>query len=155
MKKLFATLLFLAVICVVACAAAWVGSVFFDHRSSSSNGTTHDWIHSQLELTGEQEAALAPVERGYREQRDTLERALHDANVALADAILADGKDSVRVHEAIEEIHSRMGDLQKVTIGHVFSMRGILTPDQYDRLLHLTAEALRRVDEDSEHGESH
>lgn len=155
MKKLFAALLFLAVIGAAACTAAWFGSVLFDRRHHPSQETAHDWVHSQLELTDEQDAALIPIERDYHGRRDGLERALHEANVALAEAILADGRDSDRVHAAIEEIHSRMGDLQKVTISHVFSMRDVLTPEQYDRLLHLTAEALRGVNGDSDHVDSH
>ena len=35
-----------------------------------------------------------------------------------------------KVASAIEDVHERMGDLQKATIAHVFEMRTLLTPDQ-------------------------
>ena len=35
-----------------------------------------------------------------------------------------------RESAAIDEVHARMGDLQKATVRHVFDMREILDPDQ-------------------------
>jgi Spy/CpxP family protein refolding chaperone len=156
MKRLSSIALFLAVIVVVAAGAAGVGAMFFAKWNAPSRVVAHDWIHLELGLTADQEAALLPIESSYAERRDRLERALREANGALADAILADGRDSEGVHRAIEEIHSRMGDLQKETIGHVFEMRAVLTADQYDRLIALTAAALRDADAGTgEHGDSH
>ncbi len=156
MKRLPSIALFLAVIVLVAAGAAGIGATLFAKWREPSMVTAHDWVHSRLDLTAEQIAALDPIERAYDERRDQLARALQEANGLLADAIEADGRDSEGVHRAIEEIHSRMGDLQKETIGHVFEMRAVLTPDQYDQLIDLTAAALRDVDADTAgHAHSH
>ncbi|MGC1479364.1 MAG: periplasmic heavy metal sensor [Chthoniobacterales bacterium] len=153
MKKLPSFLLFLAIIVVVAACAAGVCVALYSRWQEPVPENAHDWVHSQLAMTEEQEAALVPIERRYREQRERLEHEMQLANDALADAILADGRESERVHDAIEQIHLHMGDLQKVTIAHVFEMREVLSPEQYDRLLKLTAGALRNIDAASEHGD--
>jgi len=51
-----------------------------------------------------------------------------------------------QVAAAIDDVHGRMGDLQKATVGHVFAMRALLKPEQkarFDRQvsLSLTGEA--------------
>ena len=43
---------------------------------------------------------------------------------------------------AIRSIHAAQAELQQATIDHVFEMRTALRPDQYDKLLNLTANAL-------------
>jgi Spy/CpxP family protein refolding chaperone len=106
----------------------------------------HDWIHSQLGLTAEEEKALEPIEQHYHERSRVLDDQMRAANSELAKAILEDGQDSPRVREAITKIHTTMGELQNVAIDHVFEMRGTLTPEQYQKLLHLTADALGNID---------
>lgn len=106
----------------------------------------HEWIHTQLELSAEQEKALEPIEQRYHERRHALEEQIHEANLELAKAILEDGHDSQRVRDAISKIHSTMGELQEAAVGHVFEMEKVLTPDQYKKLLHLTADALGNID---------
>ena len=64
----------------------------------------------------------------------------------LAEAIRSDGRDSDRVHAAIRKIHSNMGELQMFTIGHVFEMKEVLSPEQYQKLLNFTADALDNLD---------
>ncbi len=157
MKRIPSLILFFGLVVVVAaCAAGVCAWVCSQSQRPAPMMSAHDLIHTQLGLTDEQTAALEPIEESYAERRGGLERALDEANGALADAIVADGRDSEGVHRAIEEIHSRMGDLQKETIGHVFAMRAVLTPDQYDQLIALTAEALRGADTDTgEHAHSH
>ncbi len=155
MKRVPSIALFLAIIVLVAAGAAGIGATLFAKWREPSRVTAHEWVHTQLDLTAEQAAELVPIERSYDERRDRLAAALQRANGALADAILADAQDSENVSRAIEEIHLRMGDLQKETIGHVFEMKAVLTPDQYDRLIELTAAALRNVDADAgEHAHS-
>ncbi|MBE2203962.1 MAG: periplasmic heavy metal sensor [Chthoniobacterales bacterium] len=153
MKSLARLLPFLGLVVVVAAVSAgiclWVAPFV-----SLKERRTHDWVHSKLNLTADQERALKPIEEQYATERARLEQHLHMANVQLADVIQRDKQDSENVHRAIEEIHSRMGDLQKVTIGHIFEMRKVLTPEQYDELLRLTANALREGDESS-HDDEH
>lgn len=155
MKKLPSFLLLLAIVGIVAACAAAMGVTLYAKLCPTIRLISHDWVHSELGITAEQEKELAPIEQRYRTERERLERRMQAANVELADAILADGRDSERVHQAIEQIHKDMGDVQKVTIGHVFEMRAVLSPEQYDRLLKLTADALRNIDAASEHGAHH
>lgn len=112
--------------------------------------SAHDAIHSQLGLNAAQRKALEPLEKKYHEKRESLENQLALANKELAEAILADGKDSERVNACIGKIHARMGELQKVTISHVFEMREVLSPSQYQKLLKDTADALNNLD--AQHG---
>ena len=39
-----------------------------------------------------------------------------------------------------------MGKLQMLTIGHVFEMKEVLSPEQYQKLLSFTADALDTID---------
>ncbi|MBN8707994.1 MAG: hypothetical protein BGO12_12985 [Verrucomicrobia bacterium 61-8] len=142
MKKFQSVLLLLLAVFVVACVASCLAILITNKWQKPTAQNAHDWIHSQLAITAEQEKALEPIEKRYRDKRRDLEQRLLLANRELAEAILADGRDSTRVHDAIETIHADMGELQKVTIGHVFEMREVLTPEQYKKLLNLTANAL-------------
>jgi Spy/CpxP family protein refolding chaperone len=118
-------------------------------RSKALDHDAHNWIHSQLHLTDSQEKALEPIEARYHDKSKVLEEQMRSGNAELAKAILASGQDSAEVRAAIEKIHMAMGELQNITIGHVFEMRTVLTSEQYNKLLHLTADALCNLD--SEH----
>ena len=115
-------------------------------RMRPSHQDAHDWIHTQLGLTPQQIAALDTLEKPYHEKRSEFELALARANKELAEAIRSDGRDSDRVHAAIGKIHSNMGKLQMLTIGHVFEMKEVLSPEQYQKLLSFTADALDTID---------
>ena len=67
------------------------------------------------------------------------------ANKELAEAIKQDQADSPRVSAVVERIHHAQAELQKATIEHVFEMKGVLTPEQYQKLLNLTADELNEV----------
>ena len=149
MKKLATALLFLLLVFVVAVGGACLSSRMCC-RMHPSHQDAHDWIHTQLGLTPQQEAALGVLEKPYHEKRSGLERELSLANKELAEAIRSDGRDSDRVHAAIGKIHSSMGELQMLTIDHVFEMKVVLSPEQYQKLLHFTADALDNLD--SPHG---
>ncbi len=110
----------------------------------------HAWVHQQLGITEAQEKTLAPIERRYAEQRARLTQAIRQANAGLAAVMQADKSVSPRVNAAIAAIHAAQGELQTVTIAHVFEMKAALTPEQGDKLLRLSADAL-----ESEAGDSH
>lgn len=145
-KSFPSTLLLLAAVFLVAACAACVSIALYPRFQKPAYQNAHDWIHTQLGLTPEQDKLLIPIEKSYRSKRHDLEQQLVLANRELAEAILADGQDSIRVHKAIEKIHASMGDLQKVTIGHVFEMKPVLSEEQYQKLLNLTANALYNLD---------
>ncbi len=146
MRKASSILIFLAAIFVIAACAAALSVALTSRREKPPAHDAHEWIHKQLKLTSGQDAALEPIEKRYREQRLAIEHRMRLGNKELAGAILADGRSSQRVTDAIERIHADMGELQKVTIAHVFEMRDVLTPEQYARLLKSTAAALDQLD---------
>ncbi len=88
---------------------------------------------------------MAPLEQRYEDQKRHGNELINLANMELAQAILTDKGDSPRVRSAIAKIHEAQGELQNATVQHVFEMRVILRPEQYDKLLNLTANALYQV----------
>ncbi|HBL93800.1 MAG TPA: heavy metal resistance protein [Hyphomonas sp.] len=109
----------------VFAAGSWSAS----HPPKTAS-TLHDLVHHDLELTDEQNAALEVIERRFATRKAELEADLRQANRALAEAMEADKTYSPAVQAAIDEFHTAMGELQKVTIEHVFEMREILTEEQ-------------------------
>lgn len=152
MKKEASVLTVLIAVFFMAAFVSVASILFYAKlRNQPGNLDAHAWIHSQLGLTETQEKEIEPIEHRYHEQSRTLEAKMRNANKELAAAILADGQDSQRVQDAIAKIHLAMGELQGVTIGHVFAMKKALTPAQYDKLLHMTADALGQIDTEHAH----
>ena len=75
-------------------------------------------------------------------ERARLEASARAANAQLAQAMEAEHEYGPRVGAAIDEVHARMGDLQKATVRHVFDMREILDPDQQRRFDQQVSKAL-------------
>src|SRR6476619_4237103 len=107
----------------------------------------HYWIHRELGLNGKQESDLEPIEAKFAGRRDELFASIREANRELAGALLADKGDSERVRDAVQKIHHAQGELQQAVLEHVFDMRPVLTQEQYDRLIQLTALALHDTPE--------
>ena len=146
MKKLPAVLTLVSAVFLIAAVSSIVSFSLCCRMQSPRNPAGQEWIHTQLGLTAEQEKALGPIDQRYHERARVLEERMRQGNLELARAILADGADSPRVRDAIAGIHTAMGQLQIAAIDHVFEMRGALTPGQYDKLLHFTADALGNLD---------
>jgi Spy/CpxP family protein refolding chaperone len=139
--SVLALLLAIALVASVACllTGRWTA------RHHTGYADAHHWVHTQLGLTAEQEKQLAPIEQRYDEQRRHFSELIRVANVELGQAILADKDDSPRVKAAIARIQEAQGQLQDATLRHVFEMQPVLTPEQYEKLLNLTANALSQV----------
>jgi Spy/CpxP family protein refolding chaperone len=60
----------------------------------------------------------------------------------LATVMQEDKAYSPRVVAAVEKIHHAQSDLEKSTLEHIFAMKSVLTPEQFDKLLKLTGDAL-------------
>lgn len=99
------------------------------HPVETSSGL-HELVHHDLDLSAEQEAELELIEHRFAARKAELEQKLRAANLALAEAMEADKSYSPAVKAAIDKFHTAMGELQKVTIEHVFEMREILTEEQ-------------------------
>ena len=146
MKTRGRLLLFVVLFAAVAACAFFLSNHFL-RRSAAGPVNYHYWIHSQLSLSAKQESELEPIEAKFARRRDELVASIREANRELAEALLADKGDSERVKAAVQKIHRAQGELQQAVLEHVFDMRPVLTPEQYDRLIRLTAHALRDAPE--------
>lgn len=102
----------------------------------------HHWIHGQLNITADQERRLEPIEDKFRLRKDKLVAEIHAAHQELSEALKQDKGDSARVKAAMGRIQGVQGELQQAVLDHVFDMRTVLTSEQYERLIQLTARAL-------------
>ena len=148
MKREARGLIFLALVAVIACAACWFTARYLNRTVHAEKGDAHAWIHTQLGITLEQEKALEPIEQRFAEQKKHFGEMLRIANAELGKAILEDRSDSERVKAAVARIHEAQGELQNATLQHIFEMKSVLTPPQYEKLLQSTADALSTA----EHG---
>lgn len=131
---------FIAVIAVAALSS------FFTMRwveaRHAANVDPHLWLHSELKITPEQHAALAPMEAQFAERNRVLREQMRAANHELAIAIGKGHAKSPEIAAAIGKIHLRMGELQNASVDHIFEMREKLTPEQGATLLRLAQQAL-------------
>ena len=146
MKTRARLVLFMVLCAAVAACAFFVSNQFF-RRSAAGPVNYHYWSHSQLGLSAKQESELEPIEAKFARRRDELVASIRKANRELAEALLADKGDSERVKAAVQKIHLAQGQLQQAVLEHVFDMQPVLTPEQYERLIQLTAHALRDTPE--------
>lgn len=149
MKRFLQFITLLIIVALVAMGTCLLTRFIVPAMHHSTPQDAHMWIHQQLHITNEQEKALVPIENRYTERRRQLTRAIQQANAELANIILQDKAASPRLNAAIEKIHTAQGELQTVTMQHVFEMKAVLNPEQSDKLLKLTAEALKREAEDN------
>lgn len=136
--------LFLLAIAAVAAVACYVTLRMAQTKVTADDIASHEWLHRELQLTEAQHQALEPIEQSFGEKQRKLAEALRDANRQLAQAMAEDKAYTPRVAAAVEHVHHRMGELQKVSIEHVFAMRTVLTPEQGDKLLKLAQQALEQ-----------
>lgn len=119
---------------MLAIVAGGLGALAADHWGRADEpGSLHDFLHDELALTPEQDAALDRVEEDFAAERGELEAALRRANARLAIAMEAEHRYGPKVSAAIDDVHSAMGDLQKATMRHVFAMRALLDEEQKRR----------------------
>lgn len=93
----------------------------------------HQVLHEDLKLDPEQERRIEEIERQYALRRQALELELRSDNARLAGAIEAEHGYGPQVSSAVDASHRAMGELQKVTLEHIFAMRSVLRPDQAAR----------------------
>jgi len=141
MKKALQLAAMLVVVAFVAVGACFVTFRFLVPLRVNSV-PTHEWIHQQLNLTADQIIALEPIEEQFQQRKGELLAQIRSANKELAQAIKEHQVYSTRVSAAIEKIHRAQGELQEATLQHVFRMKATLTPEQYKKLLDLTAVVL-------------
>jgi Spy/CpxP family protein refolding chaperone len=141
-KRFVPVLLLLVTVAVVAVLACWLTGHYLRGHTTSGHIEAHQWIHAQLGFTAEQETQLEPIEKRFDEQKRHYGEMLRIANQELAQAIREDRAHSPRVTAAVAKIHQAQGELQNATLQHIFEMQPVLRPEQYEKLIQLTAEAL-------------
>lgn len=119
---------------LLAVAAGCVGSIAAGKwREADAPPTLHDFVHEELDLDADQSARLEQLERRFAVERKELDLSLRAANARLAAAMDEEHTYGPKVAVAIDDVHGRMGDVQKATVSHVFAMRALLDPDQQAR----------------------
>ena len=138
-------ILFFAAVVLVAGLAALVTLRWTDGRGSAAKQhDPHDWLHAELQLTDAQHKALEPIEVRFAAQHRKLSEDLRTANRRLAQVISEEKTYTPRVAAEVAAVHRCMGDLQRLSVEHVYEMRTALSPEQGDKLLRLAREALER-----------
>lgn len=137
LQIVLAALLAVAAGCIGAFAAGqW--------REASHDMTLHDFVHEELDLDASQNMKLDQLEAAFAVQRQELDLSLGAANARLAAAMGEEHEYGPKVAAAIDEVHGRMGDLQKATVEHVFAMRALLNQEQRARFDRQVAASLTR-----------
>jgi Spy/CpxP family protein refolding chaperone len=134
-------IIYFIAIALVAFGAFYVCGNFFKppHHNQID---AHVWLHEQIGITAEQDQKLFEIEKNFAEKQGELREKIHVGNLELAAAMLEDKAFSERVAAAVERIHHAQGELQKLTIEHIFDMQTVLTPQQAEKLNKLAADAL-------------
>lgn len=143
MKKIIAFFLLVVVVAgVSAFCAVRLSRACAACGPASPSCCAHDWLHEKLQLTPAQKQALAPVEERFHANYEQASKRLAEANRELARTLSEEKTFSPAVATAIENVHHRMGELQKISIQHLYDMKTVLTPEQNERLLKYAQQAL-------------
>jgi len=132
----------LTLIVFISAASSFLTLRIVSNSTSLKAEDYHDWIHKKLKMTPEQERLSQISERRYEETKRHLEEVIQLANRELAEKILKDKSYSPSVEKSVAEIHNAMGQLQEATLEHIFELRDVLDPPQYERLIELTVQGL-------------
>lgn len=133
--------IFLAIL--LAVAAGCIGAIAASEwRVTTHRQTLHDFVHEELDLDASQSARLELLETRFAVERKGLDLSLRAANARLAAAMDEEHEYGPKVAAAIDDVHGRMGDLQKATVQHVFAMRALLDPEQQARFDRQVASSL-------------
>ncbi len=138
--------IFLLFFLISGFAGLYVGQNYLHFDGWKSEAKSDHWhliSHEKLKITPKQATQLSEIEDRFYEQHKALELQISTANQELAKAITNDKFFSQKVQEATNKIHQSMGELQKLTIQHLFEMRPILTDEQYQKLEQIVTNALK------------
>lgn len=112
-----------------AVAGVVIGRVYVVPQKPVEN-ELHELLHNQLKIDAAQHQRLDGIEKKFAIRRRALEAELRADNVRLAEAIEIEHGYGPKVAAAVDRSHQAMGELQKETLEHIFSMRAVLRPDQ-------------------------
>lgn len=138
-------ILFFGAVVLVAALAAWATLWWTETRGSAAKDRDpHDWLHAELQLTDAQHKAIESIEAKFAAQHRKLSEELRAANRRLAQVMSEEKTYAPRVAAEVAAVHRCMGDLQRLSVEHIYEMRTGLSPEQSEKLLRLAREALER-----------
>ena len=111
-------------------AAGFFAGDYYHKANMKKAAHSHVNFHKLLKLTPDQQDRLIPIEKKYAEQKAFYENQIRLANRELGDIMKKEKAYTVEVQAAVEKVHSAMGELQKVTLIHLFDMRNLLDEKQ-------------------------
>jgi nickel and cobalt resistance protein CnrR len=117
---------------IVAAAGGWAG-IQYGLRQAHAHQGLDELIHSELNLSAEQDRRIEALEAEFATRREMLEQEMRAANRDLAAAIAAEHEYGPRAQSAIERFHMAERSLQEETVKHVLAMRTVMTPEQMSR----------------------
>jgi Spy/CpxP family protein refolding chaperone len=123
-------LLVAAIAFAAAIAGVFVGRELVATGHHRQGSELHSLLHDELNLDPDQHDRIDKMERDYAIKRRAIELEIRSDNARLAAAIEAEHGYGPRVAEAVDRSHGAMGELQKITLEHIFEMRSALRPDQ-------------------------
>jgi nickel and cobalt resistance protein CnrR len=138
MKRILSFLVLLVIVVLVASAGSLLTRYYIDQKTPPAKTE----VFAQLNLTPEQEQKINAIRTQFANQQQQCMQLMQQRNRELAEVILTEQANSPRVQAAVERVHEAMGDMQKATLTSIFAAKEILTPEQYDKLLHLVATQL-------------
>ncbi len=118
---------------VVVAAGFFAGDYYHKanmKKAAHSAAHSHVNFHELLNLTEDQQNRLIPIEKKYAEQKAFYENQIRLANGELGDIMKREKAYTPEVQAAVEKVHTAMGELQKVTLIHLFDMRALLDEEQ-------------------------
>jgi len=144
-KRYFDAALFIVVVLVVAFSGLFLGQRLMHDKMQHTYADASGWhaaLHKELQLTAEQEPHFKAIEKEYLQSKLQLKELMRRANMKLADVFKEDKAYTVRVQDAVDEVHRVMGEMQKQTIKHLLAIRPLLTEGQNEQLEQLITNAL-------------
>lgn len=144
MKKRYvnASLLVIAIL-TIAFSSLYIGQkISKKHDSHHQHFNAHQFLHQKLNITDKQEDSLTQLEAKYQKQKEYFEEVMRLANIELSNHIGQDKSYSVNVEKSVDKIHKAMGEIQKITLGHLFEMQNILDDKQNEELIELITNSL-------------
>jgi Spy/CpxP family protein refolding chaperone len=126
---------------LAAAAGGWAGIQYGLRQAHPAPGLD-ELLHTELDLTEDQEQRIHVMEDEFAARRETLENEMRAANRDLAVAIAAEHVYGAQAQSAIARFHAAESALQEETIKHILAMRTVLTPEQMSRFDDAISQAL-------------
>ncbi|WP_138380348.1 Spy/CpxP family protein refolding chaperone [Luteithermobacter gelatinilyticus] len=141
MSRIFKIVVFAFNLFLIAGAGFLLAERFFPAPPRDNHGS-HQAFHEILNLTEEQKKKLIPIEKVFAEQKAFYEHQIALSNMKLADVMREEKAYTPEVQAAVDDIHEAMGELQKITLKHIFEMRALLDEEQSEILDDYVADVL-------------